>query len=99
MAPATALGKPLAAGVAALLAAWLYRRIKRRAYEGLDGIVSFSSLVIAASRAIESQRPDAVIHDPLASILAGKRAMAQAQVRLNAMQLLFRTRRPVWRLV
>lgn len=45
------------------------------------GLVSFSSNVIAAARALESARPDAFVRDPLAAALAGPTAMARAQVR------------------
>lgn len=45
------------------------------------GVVSFSSRIIAASRAAESMLADAYIKDPLALVLAGERAMERVQVR------------------
>jgi O-methyltransferase involved in polyketide biosynthesis len=42
--------------------------------------VSFSARLIAAARAIESLRHDALFVDPLANILAGRKAMAKHQV-------------------
>lgn len=41
--------------------------------------MSFSSRLIAAARAIESLRPDALFVDPFASLLAGPKAMARHQ--------------------
>ncbi|MEC4818074.1 MAG: SAM-dependent methyltransferase, partial [Scytonema sp. PMC 1069.18] len=40
--------------------------------------VSFTAKVIAAGRAIETQRPDALFHDPMAAQLAGKEAIEAA---------------------
>jgi hypothetical protein len=44
------------------------------------GLVSFSSNIIAAARALESERPDAYIKDELAASLAGPRALARLRV-------------------
>lgn len=71
-------------GSAGLLAAALLRRLKRSSYDGLDGIVSFSSCIIAAARALESERSDAIVFDPLAGVLAGQKAMKQARVSFYA---------------
>lgn len=50
----------------------------RTSYAGnLDSIVSYSSCLIAASRALESERPDALVVDPLAMILAGEKAISE----------------------
>ncbi|CAM9456715.1 unnamed protein product [Choristocarpus tenellus] len=40
-----------------------------------DNVVSFSSLLIAASRAMETRRPDRLFDDPFAEILAGEEAL------------------------
>jgi O-methyltransferase involved in polyketide biosynthesis len=53
-------------------------------YGDLDSIVSFSSRVIAAARAVEHERADAFIRDPLAEALAGERAMKVARQRAEA---------------
>lgn len=51
---------------------------RRRRYAGLEGIVSFSSRLIAAARAVESEEEDCMMmRDPLAAALAGPQAMAQ----------------------
>ena len=39
------------------------------------GIVSYSSRIIAAMRAIEDEEPDKLFDDPLARVLAGDKAM------------------------
>jgi O-methyltransferase involved in polyketide biosynthesis len=53
-------------------------------YGDLDSLVSFSSRVIAAARAVESARPDAFVHDPLAEHLAGAKALQVARARVAA---------------
>ncbi|KAI8473409.1 MAG: S-adenosyl-L-methionine-dependent methyltransferase [Monoraphidium minutum] len=78
---------------AALLAkaarkAW---RARADAYEGLDGLVSFSSRLIAAARAAESEREDRFIYDPLASVLAGRKALARHGLRPRNVLLLARS--------
>lgn len=45
--------------------------------------VSFTARVMAAARAVESQRPDALFTDPLAAELAGKEAIEAAIPRLE----------------
>lgn len=47
---------------------------------GDAGLVSFSSSIIAAVRALETSKPDAYIRDPLAAALAGPAAMRRIQV-------------------
>ena len=47
------------------------------------GIVSFSSRIIAAWRAIETEGAGALFQDPLAETLAGKRAMQRARQRIE----------------
>lgn len=47
------------------------------------GNVSFTAKVIAAGRAIESQRPDALFIDPIAAQLAGQEAIEAAIPRLE----------------
>jgi hypothetical protein len=47
------------------------------------GIVSFSSRIIAAWRAIETEDGGALFQDPLAETLAGKRAMQRARQRIE----------------
>ena len=42
------------------------------------GIVSYSSRIIAAMRAIEDEEPDKLFDDPLARVLAGDKAMKRA---------------------
>lgn len=54
----------------------------RDRYDDLDGIVSFSSRIIAAWRALESEQAvGALFSDPMALALAGPRAMADARSR------------------
>ena len=53
----------------------------RPQWDGLDGIVSYSARMIAASRAVESEREGALFFDPLAKVLAGKRALRAARAR------------------
>jgi len=53
-------------------------------YGDLDSLVSYSSRVIAAARAVESARPDAFVRDPLAEALAGDKALALARARAAA---------------
>lgn len=62
----------------------LVREKLRDRFDGLDGVVSFSSRMIAASRAVETEREDHVIDDPLAKVLAGKSAYARAKERAAA---------------
>ncbi|MBD2694106.1 SAM-dependent methyltransferase [Anabaena catenula] len=51
--------------------------------ESTETGVSFTAKVMAASRAIETQRPDALFADPLAAQLAGQEAMEVAILRLE----------------
>ncbi len=55
------------------------------------GIVSYSSRIIAAMRAIEDEEPDKLFDDPLARVLAGDKAMKRVyqllKVQLTAPQL------------
>eukprot|EP00884_Botryococcus_braunii_P022273 jgi/Botrbrau1/872/Bobra.0352s0061.1 len=55
---------------------WLNDRMK---YDGLDGVVSYSSRKIAAYRALESEQADPLFVDPLAELMAGPRALQQAR--------------------
>ena len=48
------------------------RKDERGKTKTLRNVVSYSSCLIAASRALESERPDALVVDPLACILADK---------------------------
>lgn len=57
----------------------------------LKNIVSHSARMIAASRALESQRPDALVVDPLASIFAGN-AIDDSMVQKIAPRIAIRTR-------
>eukprot|EP00899_Mesostigma_viride_P012158 jgi/Mesvir1/20943/Mv08014-RA.1 len=63
--------------------AWKWLRRTRRDFAGLDGMVSFSSRMIAAARALESESEEAIIYDPLAEELAGPTAMKQARQRVT----------------
>lgn len=47
------------------------------------GIVSFSSRIIAAWRALETEQQEALFRDPLAETLAGGRAMQRARKRIK----------------
>lgn len=51
--------------------------------EATETDVSFTAKVIAAGRAIETQRPDALFTDPLAAQLAGQEAIEAAIPRLE----------------
>eukprot|EP00850_Spirogloea_muscicola_P011406 SM000070S21372 [mRNA] locus=s70:601200:606261:- [translate_table: standard] len=53
-------------------------------YGELKDVVSFSSQTIAAYRAAESERPDALFRDPLAAPLAGPVALARQRARAAA---------------
>eukprot|EP00850_Spirogloea_muscicola_P017945 SM000159S01776 [mRNA] locus=s159:138326:142199:- [translate_table: standard] len=53
-------------------------------YGELKDVVSFSSQTIAAYRAAESERPDALFRDPLAAPLAGPIALARQRARAAA---------------
>eukprot|EP00878_Enallax_costatus_P023758 GHUV01025298.1.p1 GENE.GHUV01025298.1~~GHUV01025298.1.p1 ORF type:complete len:506 (+),score=168.56 GHUV01025298.1:180-1697(+) len=64
-----------ALGVA--LTGHLLRKLLARWMSDRYGLVSYSSRLIAAARAVESLRPDAFVVDPLACILAGPQAMAK----------------------
>eukprot|EP00892_Ulva_mutabilis_P010147 jgi/Ulvmu1/7504/UM037_0048.1 len=57
----------------------------------LQDIVSFSSRLIAAARAIESEREDALFVDPFAALLAGPKALKRCRARLRKQQLKPRT--------
>lgn len=46
-------------------------------------LVSFTSRMIAAVRALETARPDALFADPLAAVLAGPKALGKAKVRVQ----------------
>ena len=52
------------------------------------GIVSFSSRIIAAWRAIETEDGGALFQDPLAETLAGTRAMQRARQRIKVSTVL-----------
>ena len=57
--------------------------VLRRLILRCAGIVSFSSRIIAAWRAIETEGGGALFQDPLAETLAGKRAMQRARQRIE----------------
>lgn len=72
------------AAVAAVASAAIRAWRNRNCYDDLDGIVSFSSRIIAAWRALESELPaGALFSDPMALPLAGPRAMADATKRAH----------------
>uniref|UniRef100_A0A383VJH4 S-adenosyl-L-methionine-dependent methyltransferase n=1 Tax=Tetradesmus obliquus TaxID=3088 RepID=A0A383VJH4_TETOB len=71
------VGLGTAALAQSLLRKLLTRWSNRKNFGGLESLVSFSSRLIAAARAVESMRPDAFVVDPLACILAGPKAMAK----------------------
>jgi len=79
---AGSLARPLV-GIAGVwhISRWLHRLWLRSQFDGLDSLVSFSSRIIAAMRAMESERPNALFHDPLAEVLAGRVAMKNARNR------------------
>lgn len=66
---------------------WLLAHRRSQKYNGLDSLVSFSSCLIAARRAIESEFPDAYIRDDLAAGLCGKEALESARQELKRHQL------------
>ncbi|KAL4447524.1 hypothetical protein ABPG75_004743 [Micractinium tetrahymenae] len=72
-----------AASAAAVLAAVavFFRRLSGRAYDGLSSIISFSSKVIAASRAVETGEEHPLVTDPLAEGMAGEAAVATSRRR------------------
>lgn len=57
-------------------------------YGRCAGIVCFSSRIIAAWRAIETEGGAALFQDPLAETLAGKRAMQRARQRIRVSTVL-----------
>lgn len=71
------------ASAAAVLAAIsvFFRRLSGRAYDGLSNIVSFSSKMIAASRAVETGEEHPLVVDPLAEGMAGEAAIATSRRR------------------
>lgn len=69
------------AGFAAVLAISVLKRSGNDPYDGLDSLVSYSSRLIAAARAMEEDEESdraRLVDDPLAKHLAGSRAMRQA---------------------
>lgn len=77
---------------AALLVKALRRALRSSdVADGLDGVVSFSSCLIAAARAAESEREDRFIYDPLASVLAGRKALAKHGLRPRSALLVAHT--------
>lgn len=80
-------GVLLAAAARLLYAAVAATRRRWRSttrFAGLKDVVSFSSKMIAAQRALEHERSDRLFSDPLAAVLAGERAMERARERLAA---------------
>ncbi|KAF5828709.1 S-adenosyl-L-methionine-dependent methyltransferase [Dunaliella salina] len=67
-------------------ALFIFRGWKRRRYGGLESLVSYSSRIIAALRAVETQKGEghALIMDPFAEKLAGPQAMAEVLGRRQA---------------
>ncbi|CAG9465156.1 unnamed protein product [Pedinophyceae sp. YPF-701] len=57
---------------------------KRNDFNGMSGVVSYSSCMIAASRAVESDAQQPLFHDPLAEAFAGRQAMRDKRARLRA---------------
>jgi mRNA-degrading endonuclease toxin of MazEF toxin-antitoxin module len=89
-----------AAAAAAALAARAVRRRRRAAssrqvepedYDGLDSAVSYSARSIAAARAVETARSDALFRDPFAAAFAG-RALKAASARTSDGRIAVRTR-------
>ena len=70
----------LAVGVGLGLVLYAHRRRKRR-LGGLDSAVSFSSRLVAAARAAESEREDALFVDPFAAVFAGEEALRRVAAR------------------
>ena len=56
------------------------------------GIVSYSSRIIAAMRAIEDEEPDKLFDDPLARVLAGEKAIKRVSRLLQVRCLLYTER-------
>ncbi|KAK9798528.1 hypothetical protein WJX73_008357 [Symbiochloris irregularis] len=71
----------LAAGCTSLLGLGVYWLRKRRKYGTLSGVVSYSSRLIAAHRAVEGEQEYPLFQDPLAARLAGPEALKRAQDR------------------
>lgn len=70
----------LAAGCTSILGLglyWLHKR--RRKYGTLSGVVSYSSRLIAAHRAVEGSQDHPLFTDPLAASLAGREAVQRAR--------------------
>ncbi|CAK0745425.1 hypothetical protein CVIRNUC_001619 [Coccomyxa viridis] len=74
------------AGVASVSIAWaVHHLLKRRKYDDLDSVVSFSSRLVAGMRAHESLEEYSLFDDPLAEVLAGRQAMKKAKATLKGM--------------
>mmetsp|Transcript_22065 Transcript_22065/g.61234 ORF Transcript_22065/g.61234 Transcript_22065/m.61234 type:complete len:348 (-) Transcript_22065:109-1152(-) len=80
----SAVGAAIAAASVACAGRWLVAWRNRRKYSGLKDVVSFSSRMMAAQRALENTRPDRLFEDPLAEVLAGQQAMERARERGKA---------------
>ncbi|KAL4434648.1 hypothetical protein ABPG77_002771 [Micractinium sp. CCAP 211/92] len=75
-------GTAASAAAVALAAAFLFfRRLSGKAYDGLSSIISFSSKMIAASRAVEAGEEHPLVTDPLAEGMAGDAAIATSRRR------------------
>ncbi|KAI3429344.1 hypothetical protein D9Q98_005439 [Chlorella vulgaris] len=62
----------------------LVGRLGKQAYDGLAGVISFSSKMIAAARAVEAQEKCPLVVDPLAAQLAGSEALASSRRRAES---------------
>ncbi|GFR48857.1 hypothetical protein Agub_g10811, partial [Astrephomene gubernaculifera] len=58
------------------------RRTDASAYDGLQGLVSYSACLIAANRAVETEQEEPYILDPLAAGLCGQQALEAARKRI-----------------
>lgn len=81
--------KGLSAAVAAVAALALSFKVllgglSKKAYDGLNGVISFSSKLIAATRAVEAAEEHALVFDPLAARMAGQEALASSRRRAQA---------------